>query len=608
MSFYAELKRRNVFRVGAAYIVVAWLLIQVAETIFPLFGFDDTPARIVVITLSILFIPTVVAAWVFELTPEGLKRDDEVDRGQPITMRTGKRLDQIIMVVLALALGYFAFDKFVLDPARDAEIAQTSAEAGAEQALQKARGTGFSSHSIAVLPFINISSDKEQEYFSEGLSEELLNLLAKIPELRVAARTSSFSYKGKDTKIAQIGEELNVAHVLEGSVRKSGNQIRITAQLIKTDNGFRVWSETYGRTFSDIFAMQDEIAASVVEALKVSMLGVIPTQQETNPEVYALYLQGRFFNNRRDDESVQKALTSLKQALDIDPNYAPAWVELNMTYFSLGRNGTLSFAESSRLARSAVDRALAIDSNLASAWAARAYLLRTFEKDWAGAQAAIERAIELEPNNANVLNSAASIASTFGRLPEAIELFEKGVLLDPLNLPGLSALGRRYMRVGRIDDAFDVFDRVLAIKPDFPGMRNLLSRAYMLRGDLENALLEIEKKPDAFYYRYAKANVLYLMGKETEAQALINELLETSADKAPRAMATVYAWRGEGDSAFEWLETAYEQDDASPNSFLGNLWWRKLTSDPRYSAFVEKIGLLEEWRAMPPEHGGPPKP
>jgi len=608
LSFYAELKRRNVFRVAAAYIVMAWLLIQVAETIFPLFGFDDTPARIVVITLSILFIPTAVSAWVFELTPEGLKRDYEVDRGQPITMRTGKRLDQIIMVVLALALGYFAFDKFVLDPARDVEIAQTSAKAGAEQALQRARGTDFSSHSIAVLPFVNMSSDKEQEYFSEGLSEELLNLLAKIPELRVAARTSSFSYKGKDTKIVLIGEELNVAHVLEGSVRKSGNQIRITAQLVKTDNGFRVWSETYSRTLSDIFAMQDEIAASVVEALKVRILGAIPTQQKTNPEVYALYLQGKFFNDRRDNESVQKALTALKQALAIDPNYAPAWVELNMTYYSLGRNGTLSFAESSRLARAAVDRALAIDSNMASAWASRAYLMRTFDKDWAGAQAAIERAIELEPNNAIVLGSAASIASTFGRIPEAIELFEKAVSLDPLNLPGLMALGRRYTRVGRIDDAFGVFDRVRAIKPDYPGLNFVLALAYMLRGDLESALLETEKNPDVFYYRHQKASFLYTMGKEEEAQTLINELLETSADEAPREMATVYAWRGEGDSAFEWLEMAYEQHETSPGSFLGNLWWRKLTSDPRYSAYVEKIGLLEEWKAMPPEYGGPSKP
>ena len=213
----------------------------------------------------------------------------------------------------------------------------------------------------------------------------------------------------------------------------------------------------------------------------------------------------------------------------------------------------------------------------------------------------------MEPNNAGVIAVAASIASTSGRLSEAIELFEKAVSLDPLGLLSRMSLGRRYLRVGRIDDAFDAFDRVRAINPDYPGLSLALGRAYIMRGDLENALLETEKSPDVFYYRHQKANFLYMMGKETEAQTLINELLETSADEVPGAMATVYAWRGEGDSAFKWLEIAYEQHDARPSAFLGNIWWRKLTGDPRYSAFVEKIGLLEEWRAMPPEYGGPPK-
>jgi adenylate cyclase len=604
LSFYAELKRRNVFKVAIAYTLIAWGLLEVSDTLGPAMRLPEWLPSAVAFLLILGFPIAIVFAWAVELTPDGLKMEKSSEGESSAKDRNGKTLNPVIAIALILALSYLAFDKFVLDPRKEA--AEMTADAPLTQQQAAAVESTEVDNSIAVLPFVNMSSDKEQEYFSEGLSEELLNLLAKIPELRVAARTSSFSYKGKDTKIAQIGEELNVAHVLEGSVRKSGNQIRITAQLIRTDNGFHVWSKTYDRTLSDIFAMQDEIAASVVEALKVSILGAIPTQQKTDPEVYALYLQGRFFNAQRDDESVQKALTALKQALAIDPNYAPAWVELNFTYFSLGSNGTLSFAESSRLARSAVDRALAIDSNYAPAWGARAYLLRTFDKDWAGAQAAIERAIELEPNNALVLGSAASIASTFGRLPEAIELFEKSALLDPLNLPGLRALGRRYLRVGRIDDAFDAFDRVLAINPDFPGMKTVLIRAYMLRGDLEKALLETEKNPDAFYYRHQKANILYMMGKETEAQTLINELLETSAVNFPDAMATTYAWHGEGDSAFEWLEIAYEQDDVSPGSFLGSLWWRKLTGDPRYSAFVEKIGLLEEWKAMPPEYGGPP--
>ena len=255
----------------------------------------------------------------------------------------------------------------------------------------------------------------------------------------------------------------------------------------------------------------------------------------------------------------------------------------------------------------AIERALAIDENLASAWASLAYQRKFYDADWHGARIAIEKALRLEPNNARVLGAAASIASTFGRFSESIELFEKDVSLDPLGLPGLIALGRRYLKVGRIDDAFDAFDRVRAINPDYPNLSLQLGRVYMMRGDLEKALLETEKTPDEFYYRHQKANFLYTMGKETEAQILINELLETSADAVPGAMATVYAWRGEGDSAFEWLEKAYEQHDARPDIFLGNLFWRKLTSDPRYSAFVEKVGLLEEWKAMPPEHGGPPE-
>ena len=212
----------------------------------------------------------------------------------------------------------------------------------------------------------------------------------------------------------------------------------------------------------------------------------------------------------------------------------------------------------------------------------------------------------MDPNNADVIAAAAWLASATGRLPEAIELYEKAVSLDPLNHWNLIELGIRYLRVGRIDDTFVAFDRARAIYPDNPNLSRFLGRVYMMQGDLENALLETEKNPEVFFYRHQKAIVLSMMGRETEAQTLINELLETSADGASGAMAVVYAWRGDGDSAFEWLERAHEQGNELPGSFLGSLFWRKLTGDPRYSAYVEKIGLLEEWQAMPPEYGGPP--
>ena len=507
---------------------------------------------------------------------------------ESITRRTMHKPSFTIVTVLALALAYFAYDIFLLQPESDHDV-------------------GNIGMSIAVLPFVNMSADSDNEYFSDGLSEELLNLLTKIPELRVAARTSSFSYKAKDVDITQIGAELNVTHVLEGSVRKTGNQIRITAQLVKTDDGFPVWSESYSRTLSDIFVVQDEIAKAVVDKLRINLLGTAPESRKTDPEVYALYLRGNYFLNLQGEENLEKAHAALKRALAIDPDYAPAWVSLALTYANQSGAAPAAREEVRALQYEAIERALAIDENLAFGWAALAYQRKFYDSDWHGARIAIEKALRLEPNNTRVILVAASTASTSGRISEAIELYEKAVSLDPLSLPGLMSLGRRYLRVGRFDDAFAAFDRVRALNPDYPGLSSVLGRVYMLQGDLENALLEAEKKPDVFYYRHQKASVLYMMGRDAEAQTLINELLETSADDAPGAMAGVYAWRGEGDLAFEWLDLAYEQHDASPAIFLGNIWWRKLTGDPRYSAFVEKIGLLEEWKAMPPEYGGPPE-
>jgi len=504
------------------------------------------------------------------------------------TRRSMRKSSFTIVTVLVLALAYFAYDVFLLRPESD-------------------QNAGTIGKSIAVLPFVNMSADSDNEYFSDGLSEELLNLLTKIPELRVAARTSSFSYKARDVNITQIGEELNVTHVLEGSVRKDGNHVRITAQLVKVDDGFQLWSETFDRTLDDIFVLQDEIAKAVVDGLSINLLGIMPEVRKTDPEVYSLYLQGNYFMNLRGEENLEKAFAALKQALAIDPDYAPAWVSLQLAYGYQMRGMPGAREEIRALQSEAIERALAIDENLASAWAALAYQRRVYDSDWHGARIAIEKALRLEPNNAGVISVAASVASTSGRLSEAIELFEKAVSLDPLALLSRMSLGRRYLRVGRVDDAFDAFDRVRTINPDYPGLNLVIGRVYMMRGDLENALLETEKKPDVFYYRHQRAHILYMMGRETEAQTLINELLETSADEVPGAMATVYAWRGEGDSAFEWLEIAYEQHDAQPSAFLGNIWWRKLTGDPHYSAFVEKIGLLEEWKAMPTEYGGPPE-
>ena len=262
MGFFTELKRRNVLRFAGLYLVGAWLTVQVASTVLPMFGAPDWLPRTIVILLAIGFLPALILSWIFELTPEGLKRDEDVRPEESIAPQTARRMDRMIIVVLVLALGYFAFDKFVLAPRRGGTPAESS--------------SSTNSKSIAVLPFVNMSSDKEQEYFSDGLSEELLNQLAQIPQLRVIARTSSFSFKGKEVDVSTIAHALNVAHVLEGSVRKSANTLRVTAQLIRTSDSSHLWSQTYDRDRTDIFKVQDEIAADVVAALKVKLL---PTQE-----------------------------------------------------------------------------------------------------------------------------------------------------------------------------------------------------------------------------------------------------------------------------------------------------------------------------------------
>ena len=305
-------------------------MIQVAQTVFPAFGLGATAVRLVIVVLVIGLLPVLIFAWAFEITPEGLKRESEVDRSQSITPQTGKKLDRVIMGVLALALGYFAVDKFVLAPQREQAATEAARAEGRTESLVKSYGD----KSIAVLPFVNMSSDKDQEYFSDGISEELLNLLAKIPKLRVISRSSAFSYKGKDVKLAQVAKELNVAHILEGSVRKAGNKVRITAQLIEARSDTHLWSNTWDRELDDIFAVQDEIAAAVVEQLKITLLGEAPKAKEVNPEAYALFLQGRQLRRQSTPEAFEQAIALFQQALAIDPNYAAAWEQLAGVYIN----------------------------------------------------------------------------------------------------------------------------------------------------------------------------------------------------------------------------------------------------------------------------------
>ena len=600
MSLFNELKRRNVIRVGLAYIAASWLLIQVVDTLLPIFDLSATAVRAVVVVLTIGFVPALVIAWTFELTPDGLKRDD--GDGAAVSAKTNKRLDRAVVVVLALALAYFAFDKFVIDPARDEAMVGEAADRARADALLGS----FGDRSIAVLAFTDMSPEGDQEYLADGIAEELLNLLARTPEIRVVSRSSAFSFKGQDIDIQTVASKLNVAHVLEGSVRKSGNQIRITANLIETRTDTNVWSNSYDRTLSDIFAIQDEISRDVVESLKINLLGEAPKGKQTDPEAYSLYLQGKYLNNLRGEQNLENAITAFRQALSIDPEYAPAWVGLQLAYSLQIFHSLRTREENLPLALDAIEKALALDQDLASAWAGLAYLKRTYEWDWHGAHEAIQTALKLEPNNVEVLQPAAAIASTLGRLSDSIALYERCVEIDPLRVGAIKSLGDRYRHASRFDDAYAAYRQVQTLNPGYPGVHTLLSAIHLLEGQPEKALLELEKDPDYLYFDIQAAQIEFSLGNAERAQSYLQGILDGPGDDWSFAIAMIYAWRKENDDAFFWLERSYDERNFRLAYFLGHMSFRNLVDDPRYREFVDKLGLLREWEAMPAEYGGPP--
>ena len=450
MSLFNELKRRNVLRVAAAYALAAWLLIQVAETIFPLFGFDDAPARIVVIVLTIGFIPSLIFAWAFEMTPEGLKKESDVDRSQSVTPDTGKKLDRMIMMVLVLALSYFAFDKFVLSESREASIAESARREGRTEAV-----IDTNEPSIAVLPFVNMSNDADQEYFSDGISEEVLNVLVRVKGLNVASRTSSFTYKDENLDIPEIAAELKVNHILEGSVRKVGNRVRITAQLIDASNDRHLWSDSYDRDMDDIFQIQDEIANAIVLALKANLgvgLQVVNVESATsNMDAYDLYLKGRELFIAR--ENLPTSWQLLGQATSMDPQFARAWEALAAVH-SVATSWDLGDGiDHDALALAAAHRALEIDPDLSMAHAVIGMKHQVTGEGYVGAIKSLDIAIENDPKNATAWLWRGITYNDMGYIEKSVADFGQCLEIDDGYLLCRQYLASVLLALGQIEEA-----------------------------------------------------------------------------------------------------------------------------------------------------------
>ncbi len=448
--------------------------------------------------------------------------------------------------------------------------------------------------SIAVLPFVNLSSDKEQEYFSDGLAEELLNALAKIPQLRVTARTSSFQFKGKNEDLRTIGEKLNVATVLEGSVRKQGTRVRISAQLIKVSDGFHLWSATYERELSDIFAVQDEIAQSVAASLKVTLLGPhrgSASAPGRNVDAYNAVLQGRYFSERSSQENQEKAVEYYEQAIKIDPTYAPAWAALAGAHFKQSILGYVPLDEGSRKAREAADRALALDPNLAGAHTVICGIKMNYDWDWTGAQAACQRALTLQPGGVSHLRASAVLVAGLGRLEEALALARRAVEIDPLSIGSYQTLGYLAYCAGRLDEAHAALKKALELNPERPIVRSVLSSIYLARGNSQEALAEIQREPEIMWRLQGLALTYYALGRKSESDRSLAELVAKYHSDSAYQIAEVYAFRREATPAFKWLERAYTQRDPGLPQVKYDPLLKNLEDDPRYAAFLRKMRL-----------------
>jgi len=597
LSLFKELKRRNVFRVGIAYLAGAWLLIEVSGTLFPAFGIPDWGVRFVVIVTALGFLPALIVSWAYEMTPEGIRREKDVVRDTSITHVTAKRLDGITISLIVAALAFILADRFWLSPRHEEQLEAPATVVNDIVQAQEPESTEpqYPPNSIAVLPFVNMSDDASNEYFSDGVSEELLNLLAKIPELRVISRSSAFSFKGKDFDIPMVAAQLKVAHVLEGSVRKAGNQVRITVQLIETHSDTHLWSETYDRTLDDIFAIQDEIAAKVVTRLKVTMLGDAPKAEETAPEAYALYLQARHLGRRGTSGDWEQSNALYQRALAIDPNYAKAWSGLANNYVHQTGWGLRPLDEGHTLALETANQALAIDPDDAPAHAILSIMALAYDRDLEAAARHLDHALTLEPTNPEILSIGADLVAKLGLLDDAISISEFVVNRDPVNPAYHEPLGRYYLRAGRLDEAIASFHTALTLSPGYRAAHYRIGVALLLKGELQEALVEMQQEQERAPKRLeGEVMVYHALGQAIASNAALAELIDKYEHGSAYNIAYVLAFRGEANRAFAWLDKAVRYKDTGLTLIAIQPEFDNIHEDPRWLPFLESIGMSPE--------------
>jgi len=570
-SFFSELKRRNVYKVAVAYIVGGWALSQGIAQVLPVFNVPNVAIRVVVLLIIMGLPVALVLAWAFEITPQGIKRTETADAMPQAGRQKKNAWIYVVVMGVVVSIGLFFLGRYT---------------AGNE--------AGLPQKSIAVLPLINESGDPKDEYFSDGLSEELIAALAQISGLKVIGRSSSFRFKERKEEPKTIGEKLGVSTLLDGTVRKQGDRVRIVAELVNAADGIQLWTKTFDRQLKDIFAVQQEIARAVAESLKVTLLGTDSRSSQAsatdNAEAHNAYLQGHFYLVRRNVEDLRKAIDYYDEAINLDPQYALAYAERAEAWIILG-DLTGQRPMTYPKARSDAEKAVSIEPALAEARAALGFVRCFADWNFADGLSELKRAKELSPTNPTVNDLLGRIIVYLGQFDEAERQGREAVELDPLSTVAQGNLGRVLFYAGKLEGADVAARKSAELQPTGAGNHRWQVLIAAQRGDGEAALREAQLEPDPGFRRFELAVAHYVRGDRAAADAALADLIANAREGFAYQIAEVYALRGEKDKAFEWLQTAFGDRDAGMLGLLVDPLLRGLRDDARYKTLLAKVGL-----------------
>lgn len=603
-SLLNEFKRRHVYRVGVAYAIAAWVLLQLAATVFPTFGAPAWVLKVITAALVIGFPIALILAWAFEMTPDGVRRTESAHspdaRSPEQTHRVGRMLNAVILGVLSLAVAVLVWRQFLYVPKLALHVAPRAPVVAVTTVAAPAK-------SIAVLPLANESGDPEQDYFSDGLSEALISALTQVHDLKVIGRNSSFQFRGKQQDDnAGIGRKLGVATLLEGTVRKEGGQVRIVASLIKADDGSALWSQTYDRQLKDVFAVQSDIATAVTSALKSTLLGKISEFSDKPPSgnlaAYNALLQGNFYFEHRSAEDRHKAIDFYDEAIRLDQRYALVYAKRSFAWRALADQvlGGAAQVQAYAKAREDARTALTLAPDLAHAHVALGWVVMNADFNFAAAEVEFRRAVELAPTDADAKNGLAGLLGDLGRLDEAIDLTRQALAIDPLHAAWYSNLTLYLIPLGRLDEAEQAARKAIALQPTASVNHLMLAIISIQRGQPEAALQAAQQEGEGIWRRYALALAQQARGDHAAADAALQKLIAKDAITSPFQIAAVYAFRKQPDQAFAWMDRAWAVRDPGVTELLYDPFLLQYKHDPRFAAFCRKVGL-----PVPPTAAGP---